>query len=155
MSLTYTNYGTTLHQLIVNYTRLQYMQSHLIKVLSKAIPIAWWPKQTPKIGHLLFAFSIKLRQTPASLGVHGPGEIIIPDVITVNELASRLAEKSSNLIKELMKLGVMATINQTIDGDTAELLVIEFGHIPKRVSESDVEVGLALMVTSLIWLVYN
>ena len=69
-------------------------------------------------------------------------EIIIPDVITVNELASRLAEKSSNLIKELMKLGVMATINQTIDGDTAELLVIEFGHIPKRVSESDVEVGL-------------
>lgn len=70
-------------------------------------------------------------------------EIIIPDLIAVNELAARLAEKSSNLIKVLMKLGVMATINQTIDGDTAELLVIEFGHIPKRVSESDVEVGLA------------
>ena len=70
-------------------------------------------------------------------------EIIIPDVITVNELASRLAEKSSNLIKSLMKLGVMATINQTIDNDTAELLVMEFGHIPKRVSESDVEVGLS------------
>ncbi len=69
-------------------------------------------------------------------------EIIIPDKIAVNELASRLAEKSSNLIKVLMKLGVMATINQTIDGDTAELLVIEFGHTPKRVSESDVEVGL-------------
>ncbi len=70
-------------------------------------------------------------------------EIVIPDVITVNELASRLAEKSSNLIKSLMKLGVMATINQTIDSDTAELLVMEFGHIPKRVSESDVEVGLS------------
>ncbi len=69
-------------------------------------------------------------------------EIIIPDIITVNELASRLAEKSSNLIKSLMKLGVMATINQTIDSDTAELLVIEFGHTPRRVSESDVEVGL-------------
>ena len=69
-------------------------------------------------------------------------EIIIPDFIAVNELASRLAEKSSNLIKQLMKLGVMATINQIIDGDTAELLVIEFGHTPKRVSESDVEVGL-------------
>ncbi len=69
-------------------------------------------------------------------------EIIIPDVITVNELASRLAEKSSNLIKALMKLGVMATINQTVDSDTAELIVIEFGHTPKRVSESDVEVGL-------------
>ena len=69
-------------------------------------------------------------------------EIVIPDLIAVNELASRLAEKSSNLIKVLMKLGVMATINQTIDGDTAELLVIEFGHTPKRVSDSDVEVGL-------------
>ncbi len=69
-------------------------------------------------------------------------EIIIPDVITVGELASRLAEKSSNLIKSLMKLGVMATINQTIDADTAELLVMELGHTPRRVSESDVEVGL-------------
>ncbi len=69
-------------------------------------------------------------------------EIVIPDLITVSELASRLAEKSSNLVKILMKLGVMATINQTIDSDTAELLVHELGHIPKRVSESDVEVGL-------------
>ena len=69
-------------------------------------------------------------------------EIVIPEVITVGELASRLAEKSSNLIKSLMKLGVMATINQTVDADTAELLVIELGHTPKRVSESDVEVGL-------------
>ena len=41
-----------------------------------------------------------------------------------------------------MKLGVMTTINETIDGDTAELLVIEFGHVPKRVSDSDVELGL-------------
>ncbi len=69
-------------------------------------------------------------------------EIIIPDVIAVGELASRMAEKSSTLIKMLMKLGVMSTINETIDGDTAELLVIELGHTPKRVSESDVELGL-------------
>ena len=69
-------------------------------------------------------------------------EIIIPDFIAVNELSSRMAEKSSELVKVLMKLGVMATINQTIDGDTAELVVIELGHIPKRVSESDVELGL-------------
>ncbi len=69
-------------------------------------------------------------------------DIIIPDFITVNELALRMAEKSSTLIKSLMKLGVMTTINETIDGDTAELLVIELGHIPKRVSESDVELGL-------------
>ncbi len=69
-------------------------------------------------------------------------EIIIPDIIGVGELASRMAEKSSTLIKMLMKLGVMSTINETIDGDTAELLVIELGHTPKRVSESDVELGL-------------
>jgi len=69
-------------------------------------------------------------------------EIIIPDLIGVGELASRMAEKSSTLIKMLMKLGVMSTINETIDGDTAELLVVELGHIPKRVSESDVELGL-------------
>ena len=69
-------------------------------------------------------------------------EIIIPDFIAVNELSSRMAEKSSELVKVLMKLGVMATINQTIDGDTAELVVIELGHVPKRVSESDVELGL-------------
>ncbi len=70
-------------------------------------------------------------------------DIIIPDFIAVNELGSRLAEKNSDVIKVLMKLGVMATINQTIDGDTAELVVIEFGHTPKRVSESDVEIGLS------------
>jgi len=69
-------------------------------------------------------------------------DIIIPDFIPVNELSSRLAEKTSAVIKVLMKLGVMATINQTIDGDTAELVVIELGHTPKRVSESDVELGL-------------
>ena len=69
-------------------------------------------------------------------------EIIIPDFIAVNELSARMAEKSSELIKILMKLGVMATINQTIDGDTAELVVIELGHLPRRVSDSDVELGL-------------
>ena len=58
-------------------------------------------------------------------------EIIIPDLIGVGELASRMAEKSSTLIKMLMKLGVMSTINETIDGDTAELLVIELGPYAK------------------------
>ncbi len=69
-------------------------------------------------------------------------EIVIPDFIAVNELGLRMAEKTPDLIKALMKLGVMATINQTIDGDTAELVAIEFGHTPKRVSEADVELGL-------------
>lgn len=66
-------------------------------------------------------------------------EIIVPETITVQELANRMAEKSADLVKSLMKMGVMATINQAIDQDTAELLVDEFGHKVKRVSESDVE----------------
>ncbi len=85
--------------------------------------------------------SIDLKDSP-DLKEKKKKEIIIPDFIAVNELSSRMAEKSSELIKVLMKLGVMATINQTIDGDTAELVVIELGHTPKRVSDSDVELGL-------------
>ncbi|RMB02837.1 translation initiation factor IF-2 [Eilatimonas milleporae] len=68
-------------------------------------------------------------------------EVTIPEAITVQELANRMAEKSTAVIKTLMKLGVMATINETLDQDTAELVVSEFGHTPKRVSESDVEIG--------------
>ncbi|AEO50328.1 translation initiation factor IF-2 [Rhodospirillum rubrum F11] len=69
-------------------------------------------------------------------------EVIIPDVINVQELANRMAERGANVIKTLMKMGVMATINQTIDADTAELVVAEFGHASRRVSDSDVELGL-------------
>ena len=69
-------------------------------------------------------------------------EVIIPDVITVQELASRMTERSTDVIRSLMKMGVMATINDTIDTDTAELIVEEFGHSPKRVSEADVEQGM-------------
>ena len=66
-------------------------------------------------------------------------EVIIPEVITVQELANRMAEKSADVIKKLMSLGVMATINQPIDADTAQIIVEEFGHKFKRVAESDVE----------------
>ena len=69
-------------------------------------------------------------------------EVVIPESITVQELANRMAARSGEVIKTLMKMGVMATINQTIDADTAELVVNEFGHSFKRVSESDVEIGL-------------
>ena len=69
-------------------------------------------------------------------------DVIIPDNITVQELSNRMAARGADLVKSLMKMGVMATINQVIDGDTAELLVQEFGHTPKRVSEADVEIGL-------------
>ena len=55
-------------------------------------------------------------------------EVIIPEVITVQELANRMAEKGAEVIKKLMSLGVMATINQPIDADTAQIIVEEFGH---------------------------
>ncbi len=66
-------------------------------------------------------------------------EVVIPEAITVKELAERMAEKGTTVIKTLMKLGVMATINDTLDQDTAELVVVELGHEAKRVSEADVE----------------
>ena len=69
-------------------------------------------------------------------------EVIIPEVITVQELANRMAEKSAEVIKKLMSLGVMATINQPIDADTAQIVVEEMGHKFKRVADSDVEEGL-------------
>jgi len=69
-------------------------------------------------------------------------EVTVPETITVQELGNRMAERGGNVIKTLMKLGVMATINQIIDADTAELVVEEFGHKIKRVSDADVEIGL-------------
>ena len=69
-------------------------------------------------------------------------EVVVPETITVQEVANRMAERGADVIKALMRMGVMATINQTIDADTAELIVTEFGHRLRRVSEADVEVGL-------------
>ncbi len=68
-------------------------------------------------------------------------EVVVPDAITVQELANRMAEKGADLVKSLFKMGSMVTVNQTIDHDTAELLVEEFGHKIKRVSDSDVEIN--------------
>ena len=69
-------------------------------------------------------------------------EVIVPETITVQELANRMAERGVDVVRSLMGLGVMATVNQAIDADTAELVVAEFGHKLRRVSESDVEIGL-------------
>jgi translation initiation factor IF-2 len=69
-------------------------------------------------------------------------DVILPDNITVQELANRMAARAGEVVKALMKLGVMATITQTLDADTADLVVQEFGHRARRVSESDVEMGL-------------
>lgn len=69
-------------------------------------------------------------------------EVIVPEAMTVQELANRMAVRAAEIVKVLMKMGVMATINHNIDADTAELVVAEFGHTVKRVSEADVELGL-------------
>ncbi|MBS0639604.1 MAG: translation initiation factor IF-2 [Acetobacteraceae bacterium] len=69
-------------------------------------------------------------------------EVILPEQITVQELANRMAARAPEVIKALMKMGVMATITQSLDADTAELVVQEFGHRVRRVSEADVELGL-------------
>jgi len=68
-------------------------------------------------------------------------EVVIPDVITVGELAQRMATRGVEVIKFLMRQGLMLKINDVIDNDTAELVATEFGHTVKRVSESDVEEG--------------
>ncbi len=67
-------------------------------------------------------------------------DVVVPETITVGELANRMAERGADLVKALFKMGMGVTVNQTIDQDTAELLVTEFGHNIKRVSESDVDI---------------
>jgi translation initiation factor IF-2 len=69
-------------------------------------------------------------------------DVVLPDIITVQELANRMAARAADVVKALMRLGVMATVTQALDADTAELVVQEFGHKVRRVSEDDVEIGL-------------
>ena len=68
-------------------------------------------------------------------------EVVIPEALTIQELANRMTERAVDVIKYLMKQGAMHKMNDVIDADTAELIVTEFGHTPKRVSEADVEEG--------------
>jgi translation initiation factor IF-2 len=67
-------------------------------------------------------------------------DVVVPEAITVQELANRMAEKGADLVKLLFKMGMPVTINEVIDQDTAELLVTEFGHNLTRVSEADVDI---------------
>jgi translation initiation factor IF-2 len=71
-----------------------------------------------------------------------PRDIIIPEAITVQDLANRMARRAVDVIKVMMKNGVMATINDVLDADTAQLIAEEYGHIVKRVAEADVLEGL-------------
>src|SRR5437868_2316397 len=72
----------------------------------------------------------------------GPRDITLPETITVADLANRMARRTVDVIKVLMKNGMMATPNDVIDADTAELVASEYGHVVKRVAESDVLEGL-------------
>ncbi|KLI64153.1 translation initiation factor IF-2 [Aurantiacibacter marinus] len=67
-------------------------------------------------------------------------DVVVPEAITVGELAKRMGEKGADLVKELFNLDMMVTVNQTIDQDTAELLVEQFGHTIQKVSEADVDI---------------
>ncbi len=67
-------------------------------------------------------------------------DVVVPEAITVQELANRMAERGADLVKSLFKMGTPVTINETIDQDTAELLIEEFGHRIVRVSESDIDI---------------
>ena len=75
-------------------------------------------------------------------GPAGPRDITIPETITVSDLANRMARRAVDVIKVLMKNGMMATPADVIDADTAELVATEYGHVVKRVAESDVLEGL-------------
>ncbi|MEE2526701.1 translation initiation factor IF-2 [Hyphobacterium sp. HN65] len=68
-------------------------------------------------------------------------EVVLPEAITVQDLAARMAERAADVVKYLMKQGQMVRVNDVLDSDTAELIIEDFGHIAKRVSESDVEEG--------------
>ncbi len=85
---------------------------------------------------------VKLQSEVSSPTVKQVRDVIIPDTIVVSELANRMSEKTADVVRELMKNGIMATAAQVIDADTAELITNEFGHKVKRVSDSDIELDL-------------
>ena len=66
-------------------------------------------------------------------------DVQLPETIVISELANRMAERAADVVKSLMKMGMMVTMNQVIDADTAELVIEEFGHKAVRVSDADVE----------------
>jgi translation initiation factor IF-2 len=67
-------------------------------------------------------------------------DVVVPEAITVQELANRMAERGADLVKALFKMGTPVTVTETIDQDTAELLIEEFGHRMVRVSDADVDI---------------
>ena len=98
------------------------------------------PFKTRSLASIKRARAKERRKTEGNIKVEKVyREVILPEVITVAELANRMTERASDVTRELMKLGVMATSTQSIDADTAELMITSFGHSVKRVKESDIE----------------
>jgi translation initiation factor IF-2 len=93
-------------------------------------------KRVPQAGVAIKASGEHGFAKPTAPVVH---EVAIPEAITVSELAQKMSIKGAELVKSLMKMGVMATINQSLDQDTAVLLVEELGHVAKTVSDHDLE----------------
>ena len=84
----------------------------------------------------------KARQKAMGMGQRAEKQardVQLPETIVVQELANRMAERAADVVKVLMKMGMMVSMNQAIDADTAELVIDEFGHNAIRVSDSDVE----------------
>ena len=84
----------------------------------------------------------KARQKALGLGLKPEKQVRdvqLPETIVVSELANRMAERGADVVKSLMKMGMMVTMNQAIDADTAELVIEEFGHRAVRVTDADVE----------------
>ncbi len=100
----------------------------------------------------LAAMRRKQERQKRQMGGRGPErekvmrDVNVPDAITVQELANRMAERAADVVKMLFKSGMMVTINDTLDADTATLVVEEFGHTVVRVSESDVEDAISTTV---------
>jgi translation initiation factor IF-2 len=84
----------------------------------------------------------KLARQQMTGGQHIRREVVIPETITVQDLAQRMSMRAVDLIKELMKQGQMVTANAVLDADTAQLIVEDLGHAFKRVAEADIEEGL-------------
>lgn len=85
----------------------------------------------------------KAHGQPQQAAPVAPREVVVPEAITVSDLANRMARRAVDVIKVLMKNGIMAVINTPLDADTAQLVAEEFGHTVKRVAESDVLEGLS------------
>ena len=90
----------------------------------------------------------KARQKALGLGQKSEKQVRdvqLPETIVVSELANRMAERAADVVKSLMKMGMMVTMNQAIDADTAELVIEEFGHKAVRVSDADVEQAIEMV----------